>query len=48
MTLHDKLVCVLIVEYCVLCGAAVYSGQHVKAVYWLGAVIISVGVAMQR
>lgn len=48
MTPHDRLVFILIAQYVVLCCAAAYGGQWGKAVYWLGATVISIGVLMQR
>lgn len=48
MTLHDKLMLVLMAEYLVLAIVAIWCGQHGKAVYWCGAIILSVGILLQK
>lgn len=48
MTLHDKLMLILLAEYAILACVAWYCHQYGKAVYWVGAIVLSLGVLMQR
>lgn len=44
----DRAMYALLAAYAVLVALSIYDGLWGRAVYWLGAIIISVGVLMQR
>lgn len=48
MTLHDRLMLFLIAEYLLLAMMAAYCRQTGKCVYWIGAIVLSIGVLLQK
>lgn len=45
---HDRIQLILMAFYVALLFLAWREGQTGKAIYWLGAIVLSVGVFMQR
>ena len=48
MRTGDYLTYGLLATYCVLAVVEWFSGRQGKAVYWVGAAVISIGVVMQK